>query len=135
MADTPNDDPMARIADALVADLLSLSDAELLADAEGDVERDAAVSRAIIAGALVRLAGSRPSKANDASPLGGHPVRRPGFDVAKLLQRVVGNDVGPPHELTLAARNGNGLSSREFEEIVRDLDELGAFENGDSQAD
>jgi hypothetical protein len=135
MADNPNRDPVERLTDALVADLLSLSDAELLADGDREGERDAAVSRAVIAGALIRIAAGRPGKERNASRSGEHSDRRPGRDAAGLFKRVKHNDHGRLKELTLAARNGGGLSSRELEEIVRDLRELGAFGDNDPEGE
>jgi hypothetical protein len=132
------EDPEVRLTDALVADLLSLSDGELLtelAEDEVDPERDAATSRAVIAAALIRLAVEKTGNASDAASSGNRPIRSTPIptDAANLLNRVVGND-GLASELTLAARNGRGLSGRELEDIVRDLHELGAFGANDPQA-
>ncbi len=133
MADNPNGDPVARLTDALVDDLLSLSSAELLADADAEGERDAAVARAVIAGVLIRIAADQPGKKSNASRWGEHSDRQPGFDAGELCKRVKRNGHGRWKELTLAARNGGELSSRELQEIVRDLRELGAFGDDDPE--
>jgi hypothetical protein len=118
MAENVRNDPAARLAEALVADLLKLSDAELLdelGEAGADPERDASAARAMIAAALIRTARVGSGRAPKARATQLAPAN------------IASNDDGLANELTLAARNGRGLSSRELQDIVENLRELGAL--------
>jgi hypothetical protein len=130
MADSLNESPELRLADALVADMMSLSTTELLAEfSDEEGEADAAVSRAIIARVLIGLVGGRHAHATRAkSPVGRDA--KVGSEQTQFPKRIAVND--DRWEITLAARNGDGLSSRELQEIINDLRELGAFKDDDA---
>jgi len=130
MADSLNESPEFRLADALVADLMNLSTTELLAEfSDEEGEADAAVSRAIIARVLIGLAGGRHALVTRAKPPVGRGAKI-ASEQSEFPKRIAVND--DKWELTLAARNGDGLSSRELQEIINDLRELGAFKDDDA---
>ena len=126
-----------RLADELVADLLQLSDAELLAEArdEGlDPEVEATrvretISAAIIGSGKTRLKEARAAleAARGSGLRGRHPLNI--NDRRAVLARFASNDDKLRQRLTMAARNGGGITDQEIDDILNDLREIGAIDD------
>lgn len=126
-----------RLADELVADLMQLSDAELLAEvkAEGlDPEKEAARVRATISAALTERGKARLKAARSALDAARAPA--PGArrhfqiqDRRAVLARFANDDSKLRDRLTMAARNGEGITDEEVEAILNDLRDLGAIDD------
>ena len=128
--------PIARLADELVADIMSMSDAELLAEAEAeglDVEEEANCIRAIISTATTQAGKSRLQAARAEIDRSGGAARGqvhqlPIKDRAAVLVRFANDDAKLKSRLTMAARNGEGITEKEMDDILADLRELGAID-------
>lgn len=126
-----------RLADELVADLLRLSDAELLAEAQNeglDPEVEATRVRETIGAAITgrgktRLKDARAAldAARGSAPGGRHPLNI--HDRRAVLARFASNDDKLRQRLTMAARNGEGITDREIDDILNDLREIGAIDD------
>ena len=125
------------LADELVADLLRLSDAELLAEAEAeglDPEAEAARVRETITAAITGRGKARLKEARAAldaargSALGRRlPLRV--HDRRAVLARFASNDDKLRQRLTMAARNGGGITDQEIDDILNDLRDIGAIDD------
>jgi len=138
MMNTPKDDERAaldRLADALVEDILSASDEEILAEARQDTEspeKMVAATRAVFGRALLREAKARLSSARAAvqreRQQGTSSVRSlSSQDARRQLQSVLKQDPELEGKLTLAARKGEGLSDEDVYGMLEDLEALGAI--------
>lgn len=125
-----------RLADELVADVMRLSDAELLAEieAEGlDPQKEAKRLRAMVAAATAQSGKTRLVAARaeiDRSAMSGRTNIRllPLRDRAAILARFANDDAKLKSRLTMAARNGDGITEQEMDSILADLRELGAID-------
>ena len=124
------------VLDPIVEDLLSLSDEEILAEAheEGlDVELLAAEVRKRYAAAISavgkrRLADAR-SKLEAVRAFRSAPAitSLSVSEKEQLLRKFAANDNPLQRRLTMAARNGGGLTEAEMDAVLLDLIELGAL--------
>lgn len=134
------DDPrqkLSRIVDPLVDDLLSLSDEEVLAEARED-GGDPALLAAEVGKELAAAVGAagRQRLADARKQLGGvralrkHPsiTGLPASEKDRILRQFAANDSPLQKRLTMAARNGDGLSEEEMDTVLLDLIELGALD-------
>jgi hypothetical protein len=138
MMNTPKDDERAaldRLADALVEDILSASDEEILAEARRDTqspEKMVAATRAVFERAMVaegkaRLANARAAVQRERQ-LGTSSVRSlSSQDARRQLQSVLTQDPELEKKLTLAARKGEGLSDEDVYGMLEDLEALGVI--------
>lgn len=125
-----------RLADELVADVMRLSDAELLAEVEAeglDAEKEANRLRAMIAAATVqsgktRLAAARAAIDQASSSARPNIHQLPLKERAAVLARFANDDAKLKSRLTMAARNGDGITEQEMASIMADLRELGAID-------
>lgn len=125
-----------RLADELVADVMSLSDAELLAEieAEGlDPEKEAVRLRTMVGAATAqsgkaRLVAARAEIARSAKSARSNIHLLPLQERAAVLARFANDDSKLKSRLTMAARNGNGITEQEMNSILADLRELGAID-------
>lgn len=130
-------DALHALADTLVDDLMSLTDAELLAEARNDgvdPEAEAAELRSQIAAAMVQSGKARLQAAKAAlkqaqaqSMSAASPLRIQ--DRSRVLAQFAGNDERLSSRLTMAARNGEAATDRELESIMRDLRDLRAIDD------
>lgn len=139
MTRQPHNKPdLFQLADALVDDLMSLSDEELLEEVRGegaDPEALAAAMREKIEARIATDSKARLGKARDA--LNAARAARASADVVSLplarKQQILGlfaaNDGQLRQRLTMAARKGEGASEREIDDILRDLRDLGAIDD------
>lgn len=125
-----------RLAAELVADVMSLSDSELLAEikAEGlDPQKEAERLRAVVAAAMAqggkaRLVAAR-MEVDHSAKLGRIDIHRLQLrDKAAVLARFANDDAKLKSRLTMAARNGEGITEQEMDSILADLRELGAID-------
>lgn len=125
-----------RLLDELADDLTKLSDAELVAElaADGlDVDAEAAAARGAIAGGVVRagqlrLAAARTAVSRDrVARVVRMPLRTDRRDA--VLARFANDDPKLKSRLTMAARNGGGITEKEMDAILDDLRELGAIDD------
>ena len=125
-----------RLADELVADIMSMSDAELLAEVEAeglDAEDEANRVRALISAATgkagkARLKAARAEIDRAAGSTRGQVHRLPFRDRAAVLARFANDDAKLKSRLTMAARNGEGITEAEMDDILANLRELGAID-------
>ena len=128
--------PIGHLADELVADIMAMSDAELLAEVEAEglnAEDEADRIRAIISTATARSGKSRLQAAraeiDRATGAGRGQVHQlPLRDRAAVLARFANDDTKLKSRLTMAARNGDGITENEMDDILADLRELGAID-------
>ena len=128
--------PIDRLADELVADIMIMSDAELLAEVEAEglsAENEAGRIRGIVSGAITRAAKSRLKAARAeidraARIPRGQVHQLPIRDRAAVLVRFANDDAKLKSRLTIAARNGEGITEKEMDDILADLRELGAID-------
>jgi hypothetical protein len=125
------------LADELVADLMKMSDAELLAEvkAEGlDPEEEAARVRETIRAAIMERGKARLKAARsalEAARATGPGSRRPlqVQDRRAVLARFANDDEKLRERLTMAARNGEEITDQEIETILNDFRDLGAIDD------
>lgn len=123
-----------RLTDALVDDILNMSDEDILAEfqeSQGDPERHAADMRALFEKGLIaahkqHLAVARAGVAADRRKAGG-PAPAIDMTKARACLRVVLDTPGLPHKLTLAARKESELSDSDILSMLDDLRELGVL--------
>ena len=129
--------PITRLADELVTDVMNMSDAELLAEVEAEglnAENESDRIRAIISTATTRAAKSRLKLARveidrAAGISRGQLHQLPIKDRAAVLVRFANDDAKLKSRLTMAARNGEGITEKEMDDILADLRELGAIDD------
>lgn len=130
------DPALRRLLDELADDLMSLSDAELLAElaTDGlDVDAEAAAARNAIAGGVAhagqaRLAAARTAVSRDRKArVVRQPLRADRRDA--VLARFANDDPKLKSRLTMAARKGEVVSEKEMDAILDDLRELGAIDD------
>ncbi|WP_143559687.1 hypothetical protein [Sphingomonas dokdonensis] len=128
--------PLHRLADELVADIMSMSDAEVLAEVEAEglnAEDEASRVRALISAATGQAAKGRLKAARAAIDLAagstwGQVHQLPLRDRAAVLARFANDDAKLKSRLTMAARNGEGITENEMDDILANLRELGAID-------
>lgn len=130
MSDRPTKEEteLERLQDAMIEDLLSASDEEILEEAREDGLDPAAVSKDMVS--LLDAAELKVGKAKmEAAKAGAVAFRRTGTMAptdAAALRASAANDA-EARRLTTAARNGKEQSERDLKGIARDLAELGAM--------
>lgn len=129
---------LLRLTDALVADLMSLTDEALLQETTEDGDDPEAVAvevRTTLQAAVLREGKGRLAKARGS--LDAARTARAGSVLLSLplprKQQILGqfaaNDGRLRERLTMAARKGEGASEREVDDILRDLRDLGAIDD------
>jgi len=131
-----NDPTLNQLIDEAVEDLMKLSDAELMAELaeEGaDSEAEARSARNAIAAGIARAGRARLVAARTAVDRDrtARVVRSP-VPVAlraSILERFANDDPKLKSRLTMAARNGEGITEQEMDSIFADLRELGVIDD------
>lgn len=125
-------------ADALVEDLMNLSDEEILAEfrAEGfDPEAIAAELRTRIQGLVAkngkaRLARARAGLAQTrAGRTASNVISLPISRKQEILAQFAANDGRLRERMTMAARKGEGATELEINDILKNLYDLGAIDD------
>ena len=143
MINTPQDDERAaldRLADALVEDILSASDDEILAETRQDTESPteivaatrAVFERAVLSEAKARLAHARAAVQRERQHRTSSVRGLSSEDARRQLQSVLKRDPELEKKLTLAARKGEALSDEDVYGMLEDLEALGVIEPPDS---
>lgn len=118
---------LERLHDAMIEDLLSASDEEVLEEAREDGLDPAAVRREVLS--LLDAAELKVGKAKMAAAKAGAAAFRRTGTVAATdvtdLRASAANDA-EARRLTMAARHGSEQSERDLKGIAKDLAELGA---------
>ena len=130
MSDRPTKEEveLKRLQDALIEDVLSASDEEILSDAREDGLDPAAVSRGMLS--LLEAAELKVGKAKMAAAKAGAAAVRTMGTLARTdvsILRVTAANDAEARRLTMAARNGSEQSDRDLEGIAEDLAELGTI--------
>ncbi|MEN2989345.1 hypothetical protein WG926_13610 [Tistrella sp. BH-R2-4] len=123
-----------RLADALVEDILSAPDEDILAElreTEGDPERHAADMRARFEKSLIatnkkKLAAARAGVTASRRPV-GTPALAIDISAARARLRAALATPGVAQRLTLAARKENEMSDTDVLSMLDDLRELGVL--------
>ena len=125
-----------RLLDELADDLMALTDAELLAElsADGvDLGFEADATEAAIAAGMARAGRERlaAAKAAVARDRGARTVPAPMRAERRdaVLAHFARSDPNLRGRLTMAARNGGGMTEAEVEAIAANLRELGAIDD------
>lgn len=130
----PTFDPLF---EELIKDVTRLTDAEIFAEFEEEGANPAMVvadmreliQLAILDDGKARLARAKAAVQQDRSRA-SHKPRVIGIpDKKALLERVAANDPKLKSRLTMAARNGEGITEEEMSSILEDLLELGAIDD------
>ena len=131
-----NDPTLNQLIDEAVEDLMKLSDAELMAELaeEGaDTEAEAQFARNAIAAGIARAGRARLVAARTAvdrdrtARVVRSPV--PVASRASILERFANDDPKLKSRLTMAARNGEGITEQEMDSILADLRDLGVIDD------
>ena len=133
---------LARLADALVEDVLATPDQELLAefsDAHGDAAKNAEAMRALFEKSVLKSNKDRLRAAQAglaASRASAAPSRIVNMQNAKARLRRALASCPSDVQLTLAARNEDELSDADVLGMLQDLEELGFVtpDDGDGQS-
>ncbi len=138
---TPKSDDkldLFHFADALVDDLMVLSDEELLGEVRQEGADPEALSKELrekieattAIDNKARLARAREEmNAARAARASSGVVSLPLARKQHILGQFAANDGQLRHRLTMAARKGEGASEREVDDILRDLMDLGAIDD------
>lgn len=136
------DPTLDRFLDELTEDVMSMTDAELLAElaeegtdpvAEAQAARDA-IGAGLNRAGRAKLEAARVAVTRDRTAHVVHLAvssdRR-----ADVLARFANDDVKLKSRLTMAARNGEGITAKEADAILRNLRELGAIDDDGNPSD
>lgn len=129
--------PLDQLADELVLDLMIMSDAELLAEVEAEglnPEAEADRIRALISSATAqagkaRLQAARAELDRAVQVPSAQIHKLPLRERAAVLARFANDDARLKSRLTMAARNGEGITESEMDDILANLRELGAIDD------
>ncbi len=128
-----------RLADALVDDILTASDEDILVEAEEDSIDPAKLTddlRELFERTTTELGKAKLTAAKravaDARQSGTSVVRIDPADARRRYDAMITQDRNLTQRLTLAARKGEGQSERDIDSAIEDLAELGAFDEEDS---
>ena len=122
---------LLRVVDALVEDILNTPDQDIMSEAAQDHADPAAVAaqtrslfdKAAALAGRSRLAAAK--KALAARVPAGSGTRLDPAAARHRLEGILGSKPGTAGRLTLAARNGQGLSDADVNSMLDDLAELG----------
>ncbi|HEX3367847.1 hypothetical protein [Phenylobacterium sp.] len=126
------------LANALVDDLMALSDDDLLREVredEGDPERLATEMREQLQARVVRENKARLVNARSALNIaraaraGANVISLPLTQKQQILSKFAAADGRLRERLTMAARKGEGATEREIDDILKDLVDLGAIDD------
>ena len=130
-ADKKGREPLTRLADALVEDMLATSDQEIVAEfieTQGDPSKNAEAMRALFEKSVLKANKNRLRAAQAELATDQAAPARPGIvsmaNVRDRLRRALAT-CPPDVKLTLAARNENELSDADVLGMLQDLEELG----------
>ena len=127
-----------RLTDSLVEDILSMSDAEILAEAteeHDDVDTAVARVRGIISGAIAKSGKAKMQAARKALEetrdrgSRGSVFQLPFAEKRVLLERLGARDSTIGEQLTMAARKGGEMTEKDVDAILDALLELGAIDD------
>ena len=129
-----------RLADALVDDILSASDEDILAefrDTHGDPDKNAAELRDLFEKSILVANKKRLVAAKAGAAATHHSARASStglidMQAARARLRAVANTQGMPQRVTLAARKESELSDNDILGMLEDLRELGVFPSDES---
>lgn len=134
--DKPTRDELERLREELVSDLLAMSDAELLTEAQAEgIDPKAAGERGrnLLRKALETAGKARMRAAKrslEAARMQNPPSSQGSFNVEhvrEIVMKAAANDPSLKQRLTLAARKDQGLSDNDLLGILEDLRELGVL--------
>lgn len=126
------------VSDALVSDMMTLSDDVLLEEVREDGQDPQTIAREMRAlitaaslehGRLRLLAARQALDRTRQARSGETVVQLPLNRKQQILSQFAANDGQLRSRLTMAARQGVGASEREMDDILRDLRELGAIDD------
>lgn len=128
-----------RLADILVADVLEMSDEEIVAEAKEDGADAAQEARATQA-LFERTVAAQGKATLAAAKAAARSASRSEATVADIdrekarrkYDAILAGDRSLAEKMTLAARKGEGTSERDIESALEDLIELGALDDEDT---
>lgn len=124
-------DALNRLADALVEDLLEVSDQDILAEVREDNDDPAAIAasmramfeKTVASAGKARLAAAKSALVRDRQRPAVVITLDPA-EARRRLERIIANDPETARKLTLAARKGEGLSDSDVLSMLEDFEEL-----------
>ncbi len=130
--------PLERLEDALVDTILNISESELDAELremnldpnDVAIRTKAAINRGIVAANKASLTRAKNQLAEAKVRLSIFTTSR---DRAGALERFEKMKAGDTEPMMMAARKGEGLSEKDIEGVLEDLDDLEKLEKGDDQ--
>lgn len=131
-----------RLAASIVDDILNMTDEEILAEVTADGEDPKQIAqetkdifeRAVASCGKSRLAAARKSVLADRQQ--GSKVLQPNPNAARQkMEKILKQHPETLSKLTLAARNGEGLSDSDVFSMLQDLEELGVISPIDKEDD
>ncbi len=130
--------PLERLEDALVDTILNMSESELDAELremnldpnDVAIRTKAAINRGIVAANKASLTRAKNQLAEAKGRLAIFTTSR---DRAGALERFEKMKAGDTEPMMMAARKGEGLSEKDIEGVLEDLDDLEKLEKGDDQ--
>lgn len=130
--------PLERLEDALVDTILNISESELDAELremnldpnDVAIRTKAAINRGIVAANKASLTRAKNQLAEAKGRLSIFTTSR---DRAGALERFEKMKAGDTEPMMMAARKGEGLSEKDIEGVLEDLDDLEKLEKGDDQ--
>lgn len=130
--------PLERLEDALVDTILNMSESELDAELremnldpnDVAIRTKAAINRGIVAANKASLTRAKNQLAEAKGRLAIFTTLR---DRAGALERFEKMKAGDTEPMMMAARKGEGLSEKDIEGVLEDLDDLEKLEKGDDQ--
>jgi len=133
-----NKPDLFHFADALVDDLMALSDEELLGEVREEGADPEALAKELREKLEARIATENKARlarareemnAARAARASSGVVSLPLVRKQQILGQFAANDGQLRQRLTMAARKGEGASEREVDDILRDLLDLGAIDD------
>jgi hypothetical protein len=132
--DEVNRAKLARLADAIIDDVMAMSDDEIIAEVgHSDIERARAlfteaqtlISRQLLVKARSELEAWRNTQANGSSSLDRPPAR-------ECFEKLRNADPTFNQKMTMAARNGREPTDRDQEGLIDDWEELKRLDERDT---
>ncbi len=133
--------PLERLEEALVDSILNMSESELDAELremnldpnDVAIRTKAAIDRGIVAANKATLARARNQLAEAKGRLSISTTSRDRAGALARFEKMKAGETELPGPMTMAARKGEGLSEKDIEGVLEDLDDLDKLETGDDQ--
>jgi hypothetical protein len=127
-----------RLVEALIEETLTMSDEEILADANesaGELERACRTEVGLVIASHLRQRLLAAKDAVSAHKLVGKSKHRSAGDLRAAINKAVAKHANDDAAFTLAARDGRDVPDADLEGLAEDLKELGIDLDGEEEPD